>query len=212
MDYIKSYTIRKGDTLSAIAKRYETTVNHLARMNNIADPDKLFAGDELNVPDVIRRKVTKTMADLFPSQEFDFDALPKQTMAPSMPNVMPSLQQQALQPSSPETALMGLPGLGKAAMGGLTGMAKAMPPMAKAGRLPPPQGFNNVLPMGNNMAMNRNMTQAITNNVPNPLAQMRNIPTWLRDPRTAGMMKGNPTRFSKQLTDDVIAKEPPFGF
>jgi soluble lytic murein transglycosylase-like protein len=44
------HVVRKGDTLSAIAARYGTTVNALARANRL-DPDRvLFAGTHLRVP------------------------------------------------------------------------------------------------------------------------------------------------------------------
>jgi LysM repeat protein len=44
------YTIQKGDTLSALAKRFNTTVEVLARTNNIKNPDKIYAGKTLSVP------------------------------------------------------------------------------------------------------------------------------------------------------------------
>jgi len=45
------YRIQRGDTLSALARRFNTTVEKLARANNIADPDKIYAGASLKVPD-----------------------------------------------------------------------------------------------------------------------------------------------------------------
>jgi len=45
------YTIKSGDTLSAIAKRFPpATVSSLAARNGIADPNKIFAGKTLIVP------------------------------------------------------------------------------------------------------------------------------------------------------------------
>jgi LysM repeat protein len=44
------YTIQDGDTLSALAKRFNTTVEVLARTNNIKDPNKIYAGKTLSVP------------------------------------------------------------------------------------------------------------------------------------------------------------------
>lgn len=41
------YMIRRGDTLSALAKRYNTTVARLVADNNIADPNKIYAGRTL---------------------------------------------------------------------------------------------------------------------------------------------------------------------
>ncbi len=44
-----SYTIKSGDTLSAIAKRNGTTVAALAAKNGISDPNKIKAGASLKV-------------------------------------------------------------------------------------------------------------------------------------------------------------------
>lgn len=43
------YTIKKGDTLSSIAKKYKTTVVQLAKWNNIKDIDKIKAGQRIRV-------------------------------------------------------------------------------------------------------------------------------------------------------------------
>lgn len=44
------YVVKKGDTLYRIAKRYNTTVPALQRINGISDPSKLAIGQELKVP------------------------------------------------------------------------------------------------------------------------------------------------------------------
>ena len=41
------YTVKKGDTLTAIAKKYGTTINKIANDNNIADPNKIYTGQKL---------------------------------------------------------------------------------------------------------------------------------------------------------------------
>lgn len=46
----KSYRIAKGDTLSAIAARNDTTVAELKKLNNIKDVNKIVAGKSLNLP------------------------------------------------------------------------------------------------------------------------------------------------------------------
>ena len=46
-----SYTIRSGDSLSSIASRYQTSVSALARANGIANPNVIFAGRTLQIPD-----------------------------------------------------------------------------------------------------------------------------------------------------------------
>jgi len=45
-----TYTVKKGDTLSKIAKQYGTTVAELARLNNIANPNFIRVGQTLNLP------------------------------------------------------------------------------------------------------------------------------------------------------------------
>lgn len=45
-----TYTIQSGDTLNDIASRYGTTVETLARENNISDVNKIIAGNSLVVP------------------------------------------------------------------------------------------------------------------------------------------------------------------
>lgn len=43
------YMVKSGDTLSAIAKKYGTTVNQLASWNNIANVNKIYVGQKLRV-------------------------------------------------------------------------------------------------------------------------------------------------------------------
>lgn len=45
------YTVRPGDTLWAIARRFGTTVQELAALNGIADPDLIYPGQVLRLPD-----------------------------------------------------------------------------------------------------------------------------------------------------------------
>lgn len=44
------YTIRQGDTLYSIAKRFETTVERLALINSIPDTNTINAGESLCIP------------------------------------------------------------------------------------------------------------------------------------------------------------------
>lgn len=44
------YTVRSGDTLSHIAARFNTSVQRLARANNLQNPDLIAAGAQLRVP------------------------------------------------------------------------------------------------------------------------------------------------------------------
>lgn len=45
-----TYTVKKGDTLSAIATRYKTTVAKLVSLNSLKDPDELAIGQKLKLP------------------------------------------------------------------------------------------------------------------------------------------------------------------
>jgi LysM repeat protein len=44
------YTIQPGDTLSGIAAHFGTTVAELVKLNNIKNPDLIYAGDTLKLP------------------------------------------------------------------------------------------------------------------------------------------------------------------
>jgi LysM repeat protein len=58
MTSVSNYKVRSGDTLSAIAKRYNTTVDALAKANNIKNPDRISAGQVLRVNDGFDAKPT----------------------------------------------------------------------------------------------------------------------------------------------------------
>lgn len=46
-----SYTVKSGDTLSAIASKYNMTVNALATLNSISNPNLIYPGQTLRVAD-----------------------------------------------------------------------------------------------------------------------------------------------------------------
>lgn len=46
----RTYVVESGDTLSAIAERFDTTVRAIVRANDIADPDVIDVGQELTIP------------------------------------------------------------------------------------------------------------------------------------------------------------------
>ncbi len=52
------YTIQKGDNLTKIAKRYNTTVDNLAKLNNIKDVNTIYAGNQLRLADTIEKTRT----------------------------------------------------------------------------------------------------------------------------------------------------------
>ncbi|EPX56512.1 LysM domain protein [Cystobacter fuscus DSM 2262] len=47
---MSTYRIRRGDTLSALASRFHTSVSALARANKIANPNLIIAGKSLRIP------------------------------------------------------------------------------------------------------------------------------------------------------------------
>ena len=47
---ITIYTIQKGDTLWSLAKKYKTTIDTLVKLNDIEDPDSIYAGDKIMIP------------------------------------------------------------------------------------------------------------------------------------------------------------------
>jgi LysM repeat protein len=64
-----TYTVKWGDTLSAIAVRYNTTVNALVKLNNIADPDFIVVGQVLKLSGtaepVVKNTSSKAKIDRF---------------------------------------------------------------------------------------------------------------------------------------------------
>lgn len=45
-----TYTVRTGDTLGDIGRRYGVTREEIARVNGIEEPDLIFPGQELRIP------------------------------------------------------------------------------------------------------------------------------------------------------------------
>ncbi len=45
-----SYTVKPGDTLSAIARQFNTTVQAIVQRNNIVNPDFIYVGQQLTIP------------------------------------------------------------------------------------------------------------------------------------------------------------------
>lgn len=46
----KTYTVRAGDTLVAIATRFGVTVQAIQQLNNLASPDQIYTGQVLKIP------------------------------------------------------------------------------------------------------------------------------------------------------------------
>lgn len=51
---MKTYTVKKGDTLSAIAKAHGTTAEALASANGIKNPNLIYVGRVLRIPETAK--------------------------------------------------------------------------------------------------------------------------------------------------------------
>ena len=73
--------VKKDDTLYSLARRYDTTVQELARKNNIADPTALQVGQDLKLPKaarVARYELEQKQGDAFSKNSTDKTNLTKQ--------------------------------------------------------------------------------------------------------------------------------------
>lgn len=64
-----SYTIRRGDTLSSLAKRYNTTVSELARLNNISNINLIREGSSISLPGTAPASVPASAPAAEPTSE-----------------------------------------------------------------------------------------------------------------------------------------------
>lgn len=168
----KAYTIQKGDNLTKLAKKFNTTIEELASMNQLNDPNRIFAGKQLLVPDV---KLQRQQIRRSPAQRRPIDP-----------------RQDAIQSVAPELMALGGPGGGMLAGGILAKVAAAMPKAMKAGRVASvPKGWNNVLPIGNNASFNTGMAKAM---IPTS-AIMRRNPSRVMSEMGAEAIKRDPKFF-----------------
>lgn len=63
-----TYTVKQGDTLSALARQYGTDVSTLAKSNNISNPNLINVGQSLNLPSPTPPAPTETPSALTPDQ------------------------------------------------------------------------------------------------------------------------------------------------
>ena len=69
--YIKTYIVRQGDTLSAIAKRFHTTVKRLVEINNILNPNLIYPGEVLKIESSRTSKDKEGYGDFYVVQRGD---------------------------------------------------------------------------------------------------------------------------------------------
>ena len=58
---VKTYTVVAGDNLSSIASRFNTTVERICSLNNIANPNLIYAGQELILDEAVDNGVYYTV-------------------------------------------------------------------------------------------------------------------------------------------------------
>ncbi len=69
------YTVKQGDTLSSIARRYNTTVAALLRLNPRKDPNLIYVGETLLIPVTGRALLSSDEMDLDFDMDMDDDEL-----------------------------------------------------------------------------------------------------------------------------------------
>jgi len=117
-----TYKIKSGDTLSQIAKKYNTTVKTLQKINNISDPNKIRAGKSLSVgipkPQTAGRKVNpyagqtkKSMASMAMKKKPSMGAKRKvSTVAKKAKAISPAKKNQMKMPTKSRASGRGLLG------------------------------------------------------------------------------------------------------
>ena len=64
---MSTYRIRSGDTLSALARRFDTTVSKLASLNHLSNPNLIITGHTLRIPDGVDSPAKQTSAPRKPA-------------------------------------------------------------------------------------------------------------------------------------------------
>jgi hypothetical protein len=94
-----TYTIKKGDTLSQLAKQYGTTVDALTKANKISDPNKIYAGKNLSIPGSgsantsTTKKTTKATNNAKTNTQSTVPKAVKQTALSKVENTKPTYSQ-----------------------------------------------------------------------------------------------------------------------
>nr|MBP7006936.1 LysM peptidoglycan-binding domain-containing protein [Candidatus Paceibacterota bacterium] len=70
---MESYKIKKGDTLGAIAKRYNVSVSDLAIANNISNPNKIREGLTLSIPEATKKFSQKELVKVYKTEKPVYD-------------------------------------------------------------------------------------------------------------------------------------------
>lgn len=77
----RTHTVRPGETLSGIARQYGTTAQAIAQANGIANPDRIQAGQRLQIPGGSTAPTTPTNPTPPPSQGTTYTVRPGDTLS-----------------------------------------------------------------------------------------------------------------------------------
>lgn len=58
---MKTYVVERGDTLSAIARKFNVSVSEIAKANNITNVNIIHIGDVLNIPVIDHAELGKAV-------------------------------------------------------------------------------------------------------------------------------------------------------
>lgn len=72
-DTTKIHIVKEGDTLSYIAQKYNTTVENLAKLNNISNVNLIYVGQKIILSDSPSQSAVKTEKDITDSENFESD-------------------------------------------------------------------------------------------------------------------------------------------
>ncbi|WP_122638594.1 LysM peptidoglycan-binding domain-containing protein [Romboutsia sp. Marseille-P6047] len=62
-NFYRTYVVQRGDTLSGIAQRFDTTVDELVKLNDISNPNLIYIGEILKIPTTKNIKRTASVSE-----------------------------------------------------------------------------------------------------------------------------------------------------
>lgn len=81
-----TYTVKSGDTVSAVAQKFDTTTNTIAKQNNLSDVNVIYVGEKLSVNETENQTAPQT-----PSREQTVTASTQQNQTPQQTTVKQSV-------------------------------------------------------------------------------------------------------------------------
>ena len=81
------YEVRRGETLQAIASKFETTTEQLVSLNEIRNPDEIQAGQRISIPIRERSLANETQASSLLDEAFESDPINFLEIGEELPNL-----------------------------------------------------------------------------------------------------------------------------